>query len=118
MSHLVCAFDYDNVADLEDLVDKSQNDNFDYIVVPLVHPLFERQFKTGLPERNIPLTRSDLILPSNSWSSSVVGKLSTWLNFDSPVERQRMNARQVSYQFNFFISISSEIIIIYNYSSQ
>jgi hypothetical protein len=95
MSHLVCAFDFDNVSDLNDLVEKSQNECFDYIVVPLVHPLFERQFKNGLPERTVPLTRSDLVLSSNAWGSFVVGKLSHWMAFDSPVEKQRINARQV-----------------------
>lgn len=95
MSQLVCAFDFDNVSDLGDLVDNSQNECFNYIIVPLVHPLFERQFSNGLGDRSIPLTRSDLVLNSNSWSSFVVGKISSWINFDSPVERQRMNARKV-----------------------
>ena len=45
------------------------------------------------PRYDSPLTRSDLLLDSTVWSSSIIGKLSqSALSFDSPCERIRFNS--------------------------
>jgi len=86
-------FEYTNVVDLKQTLDSTLDNMFDYIVVPLAHPRNERNFTATLPDRNVPLTRSDLVLPASNWSSYVVGRISPWLNFDSPVERVQINSR-------------------------
>eukprot|EP00960_Hanusia_phi_P016600 488865-Hanusia_phi.AAC.2 len=48
-----------------------------FAVLPLVHPRARREF-SGRTERSEPFTRSDLTLPSNIWSSNVIGALSPW----------------------------------------
>ena len=56
-------------------------DGFDFLCVPLVHPRHRRDSAaTGVSKaRAGAFTRSDLLLPSSSWTRSVVGKLSPWL---------------------------------------
>jgi len=94
METVSTAFEYENVVNIEKAIAEAQDNAFDYIIVPLVHPRFERQLSNGLKPRNLPLTRSDLLLNSGQWNQNVVGKFSEWLNFDSVVEAQRHNARK------------------------
>jgi hypothetical protein len=56
-------------------------DGFDFLCVPLVHPRHRRDSSAvGVSKaRAGAFTRSDLLLPSSSWTRSVVGKLSAWL---------------------------------------
>lgn len=97
METVSIAFEYDNVVNIEQALNKAHDNAFDYIIVPLVHPRFERQTSNGLQERSLPLTRSDMLLSSSSWNQNIVGKFSEWINFDSEVETQRHNARKVSH---------------------
>ena len=52
-----------------------------FAVVPLFHPRYRRDHQKS---RSEPATRSDLLLNSEQWSEQVVGKLSPWLQLDSP----------------------------------
>jgi len=88
---VIVGLDIDNVSDLKETLNGAMDVMFDYIIIPLVHQRNERDL-TGV-ERNVPLTRSDLVLTAQSWSSYVVGKISPWLNFDSKVEKIRLNSR-------------------------
>lgn len=45
--------------------------------------------------RTGPGTRSDLVLDGDRWSTCVVGKLSPWLDLDSPVESVRVASTKV-----------------------
>jgi protein arginine N-methyltransferase 5 len=56
-----------------------------------VHPRFKRDL-VSRPERDLPLTRSDLLLDSGRWSSQVIGRLSPWLNLDAAHEGTRKNS--------------------------
>jgi hypothetical protein len=47
---------------------------FDFLVVPLVHPRYQRTF-THAPSRQDPLTRSDLLFSTSEWTNYIVGKL-------------------------------------------
>lgn len=100
MDTVSIAFEYENVVNIEEALHKANDNCYDYIIVPLVHPRFERQTFNGLPDRNLPLTRSDLLLNSSSWNQNIVGKFSDWANFDSAVEVQRHNARKVCRSLN------------------
>lgn len=85
----------DNIANIQNALQDMHNDALDFVVTPLVHPKNERfLLQSKVPARNVPLTRSDLLLePLSCWSSYVVAKLSSWLNFDSFVHRVQMNSR-------------------------
>lgn len=63
------------------------------ITVNLVHPRFKRNLHA--PERDVPLTRSDLILDSDRWSSQIFGKISDWLKLDSSDDACRKNSELV-----------------------
>ena len=56
-------------------------DGFDFITVPLVHPRHRRDAASvGISKaRAGAFTRSDLLMPSSSWTRSVVGRVSAWL---------------------------------------
>ena len=52
-----------------------------FLVTPLAHPRYRRDHKRP---RDEPMTRSDLVLNSAQWNKHVVGKISPWLQLDSP----------------------------------
>jgi protein arginine N-methyltransferase 5 len=80
------------------------SDGFDFITAPMFHPRYRRD-TLGISEtREAPATRkfghmpiyyhavaltckpragSDLVMSSDRWTTSVVGKLSPWLDLDS-----------------------------------
>jgi protein arginine N-methyltransferase 5 len=105
-------WEVDNVFDLAALLKDSLALKFDFIVVPLVHPLYRRRVAAGqnpttstvsafdgaVPLNTLPLTRSDLVLSSDDWRAHVVGKISEWISFESPLERVRRQARDVLHQ--------------------
>lgn len=57
---------------------------FDFICVPVFHPMAERDQLGISGAREAPGTRSDLELDSSRWTTCVVGKLSPWLALDAP----------------------------------
>ena len=63
-----------------------------FLVTPIVHPRYRRlnnpQSLTQ-PRRAEPLTRSDLLLHSGQWGQQILGKMSPWLQLDSPHENVR-----------------------------
>lgn len=74
-------------ADLQATLSEAMGVRFDFILSALVHPRFRRDDMGIATRRSGPFTRSDRIFPSSSWSSFVVGKVSTWLNFDPLVNK-------------------------------
>ncbi|XP_062515468.1 protein arginine N-methyltransferase 5-like isoform X2 [Corticium candelabrum] len=67
---------------------------FEFIVSPIVHPRFYRNWKGPSGQRSEPLTRSDMLLSSSDWSSIVVGKTSPWLKLDSEDPDIRKNSER------------------------
>ena len=65
---------------------------FDFICVPVFHPLLKRDQLGISGARTAPGTRSDLELDSSRWTTCVVGKLSPWLQLDSPSPALRSNS--------------------------
>ena len=57
------------------------------LVTPLAHPRFRRDHKQ--PPSGLPMTRSDRLLSSARWTKHIVGKVSPWLQLDSPHESIR-----------------------------
>ena len=62
-----------------------------FLVVPLVHPRYRRDSRKG---RSEPLTRSDLLLTSDQWGDQIIGKLSPWLQLDSPHQQLRRRSEE------------------------
>jgi len=77
---LVLGSDVNCVPNLPPLLTEVITDGFDFVAVPLVHPRNRRDSgASGISKaRSSAFTRSDLLMPSSSWTRSVVGKLSTW----------------------------------------
>ena len=55
-------------------------------MAPLVHPRYRRPAPSALPRGTVqpPFTRSDLLLSSGQWGGQIVGKVSPWIDCDSP----------------------------------
>jgi len=84
------------VPDIEEYLQFSRASGFDFISVPLVHPRYQRPFNNdGLVKRDEPLTRSDMLLPSSDWTTSVIGKISPWLDCDSRSPLIRIRSEKV-----------------------
>ena len=64
-----------------------------FAVMPLAHPRSRREYN-DVVKRDEPFTRSDLTLPSNVWSTNVIGALSPWINLDSSSHRVRINSEK------------------------
>ncbi len=61
------------------------------LVAPLAHPRYRRDHKRPRTE---PMTRSDRVLGSAQWGRHVVGKVSPWLQVDSPHEAIRRRSEE------------------------
>ncbi|CAH0722432.1 unnamed protein product, partial [Brenthis ino] len=85
-----CGLDYMTPSDLQACLTEALHANYAFIVSPIVHPRFRR---TILPSGAVVggFTRSDMILSPQDWNSRIVGKLSAYLDPDSPspIVRQR-----------------------------
>jgi len=66
--------------DLRVLLQGASEAKFDFVVIPLFKPQQEPP-ASGSYELH-PSTASDLVLDSKTWSSAVVGTLSTWIDLD------------------------------------
>ena len=85
------------VPDLNFYLESIRAQNFEFMVVPLVHPRYERSLlpESAVSNRIDPFTRSDTLLTSSEWSSLVCGKLSPWLDVDAPNDDIRINSLKV-----------------------
>jgi len=76
-----------SVYDIPTLLDTAKEQwQANFCLVPLAHPRYWRDHRRPRAEQ---FTRSDLVLDSGAWSGQVVGKLSPWLQLDSPDETTR-----------------------------
>ena len=92
---LSCGVEFSAVPDLNQTLDDARAHSFEFILIPLVNPRYERNLiKTAKSDE--PFTRSDMLLNSSQWGNIVVGKISSWLQLDSPLEKTRLNARKVN----------------------
>lgn len=90
---LSCGRDVNCCPDINSTLESVCRSGFDFACIPVVHPRLKREFLND-PAKNRPgpLTRSDLCLSSNDWSNLVVGKISPWLQLDSPNYKVRRNS--------------------------
>ncbi|XP_063627348.1 protein arginine N-methyltransferase 5 [Cydia splendana] len=85
-----CGLEYIVAPDLQGSLTEAFHANYSFIVTPVVHPRFRRHHIAD-GTRVGGFTRSDMILSPQDWTSRIVGRLSPYLNVDSPNEvvRQR-----------------------------
>ena len=77
--------------DLRESLQAALQSGAKFLVAPLVHPRYRRDHRKG---RSEPMTRSDLLLNSDQWSDQVMGKLSPWLQLDSPHQSLRRRSEE------------------------
>lgn len=87
--------EYSNVRDIVETLEETRSKGFDFAVCSLANPLFDRDLIQDHATHAQPFTRSDLLLSSSQWSTFVVGKVSPWLDLDSPLEMTRINSKKV-----------------------
>ncbi|WCJ30569.1 Protein arginine N-methyltransferase 5 [Euphorbia peplus] len=71
------------------------NGGFDFVVAPLMNPAYRpsllEQEKDKVKDV-LPFAASDLVLSPSQWSSHVVGKISSWIDLDSPDDTLRLDS--------------------------
>lgn len=72
------------IRDLKEEIGEKQNLGVDYFVAPLFHPRFRRDSHGISDARLGATTRSDRELESRVWITNIVGKISEWIDLDSP----------------------------------
>ena len=81
-----------NCADIDKELNVAIKNKFDFMAIPLVHPR-NRRDDCGVSSRRLePLTRSDKMLGSDKWTTSIVGKVSNWIRLDSTNENVRKSS--------------------------
>ncbi|XP_028045588.1 protein arginine N-methyltransferase 5 isoform X2 [Monomorium pharaonis] len=94
-----CGLDFCCAVKLNDCLAYASESKYDFICVPLVHPLFKREFISGAAKnRPGPFTRPDLILCSSDWNNLVIGKFSSLINVDSTNPIVRKNSEEALIQ--------------------
>ena len=111
---LSCGLDLSFSLDLNSSLDEARKMGFDFICAPIVHPRQKRDFTLNpAKDRRGPLTRSDMSLGSQDWSSLIVGKLSPWLQLDSNNDLVRKNSEKVIMQeLNYVSHLNLPAVII------
>ncbi|GAU15168.1 hypothetical protein TSUD_09060, partial [Trifolium subterraneum] len=69
---------------------------FDFVVVPLISPTYRPspvpQFGTFSLEASLPFAKSDMDPLPSLWNTHVVGRISEWIDLDSPDEKLRKDS--------------------------
>ena len=81
----------DSTPNLHDSLEMALQSGARLVVVPLFHPRYRRDKRQPRAE---PATRSDLLLNSGQWGEQVIGKLSPWMQLDSPHPQIRRRAEE------------------------
>ncbi|KAG7189508.1 hypothetical protein KM043_017199 [Ampulex compressa] len=90
-----CGLDFGAAPDLSNCLFTANSSKYEFICVPLVHPLFKREFISGAAKHRLgPFTRPDLVLCSSDWNTLIIGKLSPYINVDSICPILRKNSEE------------------------
>ena len=68
---------------------------FDFVQVPIFHPLFKRDHPSII-RRQGPPTRNDTVMKANDWAVLIVAKLSPWIQLESEDPAIRTQSEDVS----------------------
>ncbi|XP_015174436.1 PREDICTED: protein arginine N-methyltransferase 5 [Polistes dominula] len=90
-----CGLDLCSVPDLNTCLHTATTSRFEFICIPLVHPLFKREFLSGVVKnRPGPLTRPDLVLCTPDWNNLIIGKISPHIKVDALDSIYRKNSEE------------------------
>lgn len=78
---------------LYDIITKARENGHEIAAVNIVHPIYKRAL-TDINEIK-PFKKEDIIIQTTGWSKYVVGKISPWLQFDSPDQTIRINSELI-----------------------
>ncbi|XP_076286299.1 protein arginine N-methyltransferase 5 [Lasioglossum baleicum] len=79
-----CGLDFCAVPDLSSCLITANSSKYDFVFVPLIHPLYKREFISGAAKDRVgPFTRPDIVLCSSDWNHLIIGKLSQYIKVDS-----------------------------------
>ncbi|RMX64522.1 hypothetical protein DD238_004212 [Peronospora effusa] len=95
MSRIFVGLETSFVHDLPATLDQVQKDKMNGIAAPLFHPRYKRDDHELSDTRDGPQTRSDLVMDSRGWTTSVVGNISKWIDMDATTLETRLNAEKV-----------------------
>uniref|UniRef100_A0A090XB37 Protein arginine N-methyltransferase 5 n=1 Tax=Ixodes ricinus TaxID=34613 RepID=A0A090XB37_IXORI len=91
-----CGADLHFATDLSEAIISAGNAGYKFIAVDISHPRYRQELLDPNPKsKPTPFARSDLVLPSQDWSSLVVLKVSQWIDVDSPNETTRKMSEKV-----------------------
>ncbi|XP_075525629.1 protein arginine N-methyltransferase 5 isoform X3 [Dermacentor variabilis] len=94
-----CGIDLHFAADLPEAIISAGNAGYKFVTVDISHPRSRQECLLPNPKSTpMPFSRSDLVLPSQDWSSLVTLRVSKWIDVDSPVESFRKTCEKVLYQ--------------------
>ncbi|KAG8180355.1 hypothetical protein JTE90_016386 [Oedothorax gibbosus] len=112
--HISCGLQYHSVNDIYDALKNASQDGYAFIVSPIVHPRHRREFLSGKARnRRGAFTRSDLVLSTQDWNTSIVGKTSSWLNLDSPIESVRRNSEAaLEQELNYVAHLNLAAVLV------
>ncbi|CAI5741641.1 unnamed protein product [Peronospora destructor] len=98
MSRIFVGLETSFVYDLPATLDQGsiQKDKMNGIAAPLFHPRFTRDDHELSDTRDGPQARSDLVMDSRSWTMSVVGNISKWIDMDAATLDTRLSAEKQS----------------------
>ncbi|KAH9196241.1 hypothetical protein AeNC1_001805 [Aphanomyces euteiches] len=95
MTSIIMGLETSFCRDLASTLDKLYEERITVVAAPLFHPRFRRDTSSISDARDGPQTRSDLVLDSRGWTSSVIGNISKWIDLDSSSDRVRLSAEKV-----------------------
>jgi protein arginine N-methyltransferase 5 len=71
------------VRDISETLYEASEIGQDFVCIPLVNSRYRRDANGISNNRNDSLTRSDTVIDCNDWQSNVIGRVSSWLEFDA-----------------------------------
>lgn len=87
------------VNDLRSAIQALPADGYDFVVTPIAHPQFKRNFTdAALQQAHMAFSRSDLILEANEWHQRVIARVSDYIDCDSPDEAFRKQSERTLLQ--------------------
>ncbi|CAH0474551.1 unnamed protein product [Peronospora belbahrii] len=104
MSRMFVGLETSFVHDLAATLDKINEDKMNGVAAPLFHPRFKRDDHELSDNRDGPQTRSDLVIDSRCWTTSVVGNISRWIDMDAATLDVRLSAEKAFKQEIFCAS--------------
>ncbi|UYV74344.1 PRMT5 [Cordylochernes scorpioides] len=96
--------------------------SYEFICAPIVHQRYRQEFWHGKAKgRAEPFTRPDLSLSSQDWGNLVVGRISSWVDMDSPLDNVRRDAEKVleqEFAYSGHLGLPSILLSLRSVNSQ